>query len=175
LEARLKDQMASYAEPNIDSGRSLDRGATLLSDPPTSEKRVELWREFNELGAKEIRRRIDLKGYDDDTSDLAREWLSHREFLHFDDGIRALEQHVQQAKSIARDSNLVAHDAASVAQRSNSFARTANEIAAAATKEARISTTIAILALIVAATAMAIAIAIVGKVAGISPSDFVKI
>jgi hypothetical protein len=167
--------MASYTEPNIESGRNSDGSAMRLSDPPISEKRVELWREFDELGAKEIRRRIDLKRYDDDTSEFAREWLSHRDFFHFDDGIRALELHVQQAKGIARDSNLVAHDAASAAQRSNSFARTANEIAAAATKEARTSTTIAILALIVAATAMAIAIAIVGKVSGIFPSDLVKI
>ena len=167
--------MASYQETNIDSGRSLDRRAMPLSNLPANEKRVELWREFDELGANEIRRRIDLKRYDDDTSECAREWLSHREFLPFDDGIRAVEQRVQQAKNIASDSNLAAHDAASVAHRSNSFARTANEIAEAATREARTSTTIAILALIVAVTAMAIAIAIVGTVSGISLSDLVKI
>lgn len=171
----MKNQMALYPEPGIDPGTSLDRSAMPLTDPPASEKRVELWHEFDELGANEIRRRIDHKRYDDDTSVFAREWLSHREFLHFDNGIRSLEQLVQQAIGIARDSNLVAHDAASVAQRSNSFARTANETAEAATREARTSTTIAIFALIVAATAVAIAIAILGKVSGISPSDLIKI
>jgi hypothetical protein len=167
--------MASYSEPNIDSGRSLGPGAMPSSDPPTSEKRSELWREFDELGAKEIQKRIDLKKYDDDTSEFAREWLCHREFSHFDDGTRALERLVQQAKGIARDSNLVAHDAVSVAQRSNSFARTANEIAEAATREARTSTTIAILALVVAVVAMAIAIAIVGRTSGISLADLINI
>jgi hypothetical protein len=167
--------MVSYSEPNIDSGRSLDNGAIPSSDPPTSEKRLELWREFDELGAKEIQRRIDLKRYDDSTSEFAREWLCQREFPHFDDGTRALERLVQQATGIARDSNLVAHDAVSVAQRSNSFARTANEIAEAATKEARTSTTIAILALVVAVVAMAIVITIVGRTSGISLADLVKI
>jgi len=140
-----------------------------LADLPTNEMRVELWREFDELGANEIRRRIDLKKYDDDTAECAREWLSRRKFLHFDDSNRALDQAVQQAKNIARDSNLVAHDAASLAQGSNSLARAANKIAEAATREARTGTTIAILALIVAVTAMAIAIAVFGKVSGLSP------
>ena len=145
-----------------------------LSGLPT-EKRVELWREFGELGAKEVQKRIDLKRYDRDTSESARQWISYRECLSFDADIHALVEFMQQARNIARDSNLQAHGATSLAQRSNSFARTANEIARAATKEARTSATIAILALLVAVAAMAIAIAIAGKMSGISPSDLFKL
>ena len=166
--------MTSYSRQNNGTGRSADRSVMPLSDLPT-EKRVELWREFDELGAKEVRKRIDLKRYDRDTSECARQWLSHRELLPFDADIRALEELMQDARNIARNSNLQAHGAASLAQRSNSFARTANEIAGAATKEARTSTTVAILALIVAVAAMAIAVAIAEKMSGISPSDLFKL
>jgi hypothetical protein len=164
--------MASHSGPKNGSGGNLDRSAMPLVDPPT-EKQAKLLREFDRLGAKEIRKRIDKKTYDRDTSECAQSWLSHRDLLHFDESIRALEELMQLARNMARDSNLQAHDAASLAQRSNSFARAANETAAGATREARTSTTIAVLALVVAVAAMAIAVAIAGKMSGVSPSDLV--
>ena len=126
--------MALHSGPKNGSGGNLDRNAKPLTNPPT-QKRVELLREFDRLGAKEIRNRIDQKRYDRDTSECAQQWLSQRDLLHFDDSIRALGELMQLARNMARDSNLQAHDATSVAQRSNSFARAANEAAEGATEK----------------------------------------
>lgn len=171
----IAKKMASKFEPDVDLERSSYSNVAPLCDSPSSEKRAELWREFDELGTKEIRRRIDLNRYDPDASKCARDWLSQRELSRFSDDDRALRLIVQQTNNIARDSNLVAHDAASLAQRSNSFARAANEVGEAARKEARTGSTIAMLALIVAITAMALAIVIADKVSNISLFDLIKL
>jgi len=168
-------KMTSNSEPDIDLDISSHSNVAPFCDLPSSEKRAELWREFDELGTNEIRRRIGLNRYDTDTSKCARDWLSQRELSRFVDDDRALRLLVQQSNNIARDSNLVAHDAASLAQRSNSFARAANEVGEAARKEARTGSTIAILALIVATSAMALAIVIADRVSNISLSDLIKL
>ena len=119
-----------------------------------------LFLEFDGLSEQEVLRRVEEGLYDNRKARYAREWLAHRNALHDQDSIRALQARAQQAHDIARESHRLVVEASNLARVSESMAREAKEIAEKAVREARYGFIGATLALFIAGLAIATAILI---------------
>jgi hypothetical protein len=87
------------------------------------------WKEFEELGEEEVRKRLGAHIWGEDKERLARQWLDLR------------------STSLAREANDLARRANDVAREANDIARRNNFIAALALFGAAIAITISILGL----------------------------
>ena len=133
------------------------------------------WREFDRLGAEEVRKQLAAGIYGEERAAQAREWLAHQESERTRKALEASEQAVEEARTanaLSREANNAAREAVEEARAANSTARESNDLARSANTTAsdaaasarrtadaaRNNNMIATMALIAAVIAMAISI-----------------
>jgi hypothetical protein len=101
------------------------------------------WKEFEDLGEDEVRKRLAASIWGEDKARLARQWLEFRETAL----AREANDLARSANTAALEANSIARDAAASARQSVEAARTNNIIATLALCGAGIAIAISIIGL----------------------------
>src|SRR5258708_16989539 len=89
--------MGSYTRAKAGTVVGACGSAMQSSDFANYEERESVWHEFERLGEEEVRIRIQYHVFDEQMSEVARDWLADREVINFGDDLRSIRALARKA------------------------------------------------------------------------------